>query len=152
MQSALLLLEVKDSCLRSLELLLKHILVLVEAYELLVMMLPEVDLFLSLLEEDAQALKSGTNVLLLVRAKVPWVRVVHAGDLCPQLVALYLQLVLFPVGQQSSSSSGISMSILFIPEWDIIGVHQISTEIFIFYSMIIRSVIVLLRLIRSVHF
>jgi hypothetical protein len=152
MQSALLLLEVKDSCLRSLELLLKHILVLVEAYELLVMMLPEVDLFLSLLEEDAQALKSGTNVLLLVRAKVPWVRVVHAGDLYPQLVALYLQLVLFPVGQQSSSSSGISMSILFIPEWDIIGVHQISTEIFIFYSMIVRSVIVLLRLIRSVHF
>jgi len=152
MQCALLLLEVKDSCLRSLVLLLKDILVLAEAYELLVMMLPEVYLFLPLLEEDAQALESGTNVLLLVRAKVPWVRVVHAGDLCPQLVALYLQLVLFPVGQQSSSSSGISMSILFIPEWDIIGVHQICTEIFIFYSTMIRSVIVPLRLVRSAHF
>ena len=53
MQGALLLLEVKNSCLGSLVLLLKHILVLVEAYELLVMMFPEVDLFLPLLEEDA---------------------------------------------------------------------------------------------------
>lgn len=94
-------------------------------------MLPEVDLFLPLLEEDAQTLKSGTNVLLLVSAKVPWVRVVHAGDLYPQLVALYLQLVLFAVGQQSSSGRGISISIMFFSEWDIIGVHQISTEIFI---------------------
>ena len=40
----------------SLELLLQHILVLVEAHKLLVVMLSEVDLFLPLLEEDAQAL------------------------------------------------------------------------------------------------
>jgi hypothetical protein len=99
MQGALLLLEVKDSCLGSLILLLKHILILIEAYELLVMMLPEVDLFLPLLEKDAQALKSCTNVLLLVSAKISWVRVVHAGNLCSQLVALYLQLVLFAVGK-----------------------------------------------------
>ena len=113
-------------------------------------MLSEVDLFLPLLEEDAQALKSGTHVFLLVGAKVPRVRVVQAGDLCPQLVALSLKLVLFTVGQQSSG--GISNSILFIPEWDIIGLHQISTEIFIFQSMMIRAVIVSLRLIRRVHF
>lgn len=81
----------------SLILLLKHILVLVEAHELLVMVLPQVDLFLPLLEKDAEAFKSGTYVLLLVCAKVPWVRVVHARNLSPQLVALYLQLVLFAV-------------------------------------------------------
>ena len=97
MQCVLLLLEVKDSCLGSLVLLLKHILVLVEAYKLLIMMLPEVDLFLPLLGEYSQALKSSTNVLLLVCSKIPWVRVVHAGNLCPQLVALYLKLVLFTV-------------------------------------------------------
>lgn len=75
----------------SLELLLKHILVLVEAHELLIVMLSEVDLFLPLLEEDPQALKSSTHVLLLVGAKVPRVRVVQAGNVCSQLVALSLQ-------------------------------------------------------------
>jgi len=59
-------------------------------------------------------------------------------------------LVLFTAGKQSSC--GISNSILFIPEWNIIGLHQISTEIFIFQSMMIRAVIVSLRLIRRVHF